>query len=120
MTEPLRHSVALMPWRSSAAFRRRKTTRMPYSRHVQLGMSGTWACPPGGLSTVRAIGAAVSQFSIAISGHTTRRASPGSLSGGRSTIALYSIRSLGSTAVLPVIGDIGADGDHEPNGRRGQ
>ena len=66
---------------------RQKPTRMPYSCHAQFGTSGSSGCPIGGGSTVRGIGRSMPQSSTFTMVHTTMRASPGSLSGGRSTIA---------------------------------
>lgn len=44
------------------------------------------ATPPGGLTTVRGIGASITQFSTLTHGHTTTLAPPGNGSGGRPVI----------------------------------
>ena len=77
-----------MPSRSKAALTRQNPTRMPYSCQLQLGMSGTNRVSPGGVSTARGIGLAVSQFSMLNTGQTTIRTPSGSVSGSRSTMAL--------------------------------
>src|SRR5688572_17606688 len=88
-TRALTESVALMSRLSSASFNRQKPTRLPYSCHAQCGRSGSWVTPVGGGSTCRGIARELSHTSALTIGQTTRRASPGSLSGGRSTIAEY-------------------------------
>ena len=54
---------------------------------LTLYTSGSSGTPVGAGSTWRAIGREISQTSRLTIGHSTRRAPPGSLSGGRSTIA---------------------------------
>ena len=87
VTAALIERVGVMPWRSRAAFRRQKPTRMPYSCQAQLGKSGTTPTPEGAGSTWRGIGRVISHTSRFTIGQTTSRAFPGSLSGARSTIA---------------------------------
>jgi hypothetical protein len=65
---------------------------MPYSCHAQCGRSGTCVTFVGGGSTCRGIGRLMSHTSTLTMGHTIIRASPGNLSGGRSTIAEYGRR----------------------------
>src|SRR5437867_5112893 len=69
---------------------------MPYSCHAQLGRSGCSGCPYGGGRTVRGMLRSIDHSSTLTMVHTARRASFGSLRGGRSTIAEYGTRSLGS------------------------
>ena len=65
---------------------RQKPTRLPYSCHAQLGMSGVGAPPAGGVSTVRGMVRSMSHSSTLTMVHTTMRAPPGSLSGLRSVM----------------------------------
>src|SRR3989442_2563875 len=69
---------------------------MPYSCHAQFGRSGCSGCPFGGGRTVRCTLRSMDHSSTVTMVHTARRASFGSLRGGRSTIAEYGTRSLGS------------------------
>ena len=85
--EALIEAVTRTSKRSSAALRRQKPTRMPYSCQAQLGTSGSPLAPAGVVMTWRGMRALKSQFSTLTTVETTTRASPGSLSGLRSTIA---------------------------------
>src|SRR5580692_3687512 len=69
---------------------------MPYSCQLQLGTSGSKGTPVGAGSTWRAIGLEMSQTSRLTMVQTIMRAPPGNFSGGRSTMAEYSVRSRGS------------------------
>src|SRR6185295_10382292 len=80
----------------STSTKRQKPTRMPYSCQAQLGRSGCSGCPYGGGSTVRGMLRSIDHSSTLTMVHTATRAPPGSLSGGRSTMAEYGTRSLGS------------------------
>src|SRR5437868_6552605 len=80
---------------SSASLSRQKPTRLPYSCHAQCGRSGSCVTPVGGGSTCRGIARELSHTSAFTIGQTMRRASPGSFSGGRSTIAEYWTRFSG-------------------------
>jgi len=66
---------------------------MPYSCHAQFGRSGNSGTPDGGGSTIRGIDRLISQFSTLTITQTARRAFPGSVSLGRSTMAEYGTRS---------------------------
>src|SRR5579862_9880033 len=74
---------------------------MPYSCQLQFGTSGNCVTPVGGARTCRAIGLPMSQTSRLTMLQKTTRAPPGSLSGGRSTIAEKSQRSRGSIGFAP-------------------
>src|SRR3954469_2090513 len=100
MTEPLMASVALISNFFSTSRKRQKPTRMPYSCQAQFGRSGWSGCPKGGGSTVRGIGRAMDHSSTFTMVQTATRAPPGSLSGGRSTIAEYGTRSAGVRGLL--------------------
>jgi hypothetical protein len=99
-TDPLIASVALTLNFFNTSTKRQKPTRMPYSCHAQLGRSGNSGCPAlplwGGGSTVRGMLRSIDHSSTLTMIHTAMRAPSGSLSGGRSTIAEYGMRSLGS------------------------
>src|SRR5438477_7068342 len=82
--------------RSNTSSIRQKPTRLPYSCHDQLGMSGIGDPPAGGVRTVRGIGSSGFHSSTLTITQTTRRATPGSFSGGRWVMAEYGIRSLGN------------------------
>src|SRR5262245_17277924 len=69
---------------------------MPYSCQAQFGRSGCSGCPYGGGSTVRGMLRSIDHSSTLTIVHTAMRASFGSLSGGRSTMAEYGTRSFGS------------------------
>ena len=97
-TRAFKETVGRMPAFSKAARMRQMPTRMPYSCQVQLGTSGTGATPPGGGETMRGMARAMSHSSILTTGQTTMRAPPGSLSGGRSTMAENGRRSFGRRA----------------------
>src|SRR5208282_6531528 len=71
---------------------------MPYSCQLQFGRSGTMGWPCGGEITMRAIGRSRFHSSSAKTGHSTKRAPPGSLRGGRAWIGEYSNRSCGCMA----------------------
>src|SRR4029077_11600407 len=79
---------------------------MPYSCQLQFGTSGRSGTPVGAGRTCRAIGLEMSQTSRLTMDHTTMRAPPGSLRGGRSTMAEYSQRSRGIIGGEPVMSDI--------------
>ena len=87
LTRALIDSGGRMASRLNRSKNRHTPTRMPYSCHDQFGTSGSNTCPVGAGNTWRAIGRAMSQTSRLTIGQTTIRASPGSFSGGRSTIA---------------------------------
>ncbi len=87
MAPPLIASTAGIPNRSKIFSIRQKPTRLPYSCHDQLGMSGIGDPPAGGVRTVRGIGSSGFHSSTLTITQTTRRASPGSFSGGRSVMA---------------------------------
>src|SRR5512145_2016828 len=89
-------SVALRPNFSSTSMKRQKPTRIPYSCQAQLGRSGSSGWPCGGESTMRGMARSIDHSSTLTMVHTATRASFGSLRGGRSTIAEYATRSLGS------------------------
>src|SRR3954470_19078047 len=95
MTDPLMARVAFNPNFSKAAKNRHTPTRIPYSCQAQLGRSGSSGCPKGGGSTVRGMARSIDHSSTFTIVHTATRAPPGSLSGGRSTMAEYGTRSLG-------------------------
>ena len=99
-TRALIETVGRMPRRSYSALKRQKPTRMPYSCQLQFGTSGRSTAPVGAGSTWRAIGLAMSQTSRLTMVQTTTRAPPGSLSGGRSTMAEKGTRSRGCMAGL--------------------
>src|SRR5690348_12505979 len=101
MAVPLMASAARISSRSSTSSMRQKPTRLPYSCHAQFGMSGIGEPPAGGVSTVRGIGWWMSHSSTLTIVQTARRAPPGSLSGGRSEIGEYWIRSVGSMEISP-------------------
>jgi len=63
-------------------------------------MSGIGDPPDGGVSTVRGIGSRGFHSSTFTMTHTARRAPPGNASRGRSVIAEYAQRSLGSIVSL--------------------
>ena len=73
-----------------------ETDRLPYSCQAQFGTSGLGVPPAGGVSTVRGIGCFGSHSSTLTMTHTASRASSGNLSGGRSAMAEYATRSVGS------------------------
>src|SRR6266850_5828708 len=101
MTLPLMASAARIWKRSNTSSIRQKPTRFPYSCHAQFGTSGIGAPPAGGVRTVRGMvsrGFHSSTFTIT---HTTRRAPLGSTSRGRSFIAEYEMRSVGSIVTSP-------------------
>src|SRR3954462_15258176 len=95
MTDPLIASVAFRENFSNAWKKRQTPTRIPYSCQAQLGRSGSSGCPYGGGSTVRGIARSIDHSSTLTMVHTATRAPPGSLSGGRSTMAEYGTRSFG-------------------------
>src|SRR4051812_36942576 len=95
MTDPLIASVAFSENFSNASKKRHTPTRIPYSCHAQLGRSGMSGWPKGGDSTVRGIARSIDHSSTLTMVQTATRAPPGSLSGGRSTMAEYGTRSLG-------------------------
>src|SRR2546423_2753899 len=86
-----RVALTLSLFRTS--MKRQKPTRMPYSCHAQFGRSGSSGWPNGGGNTVRGIGRSIDHSSTLTMVQHTTRASPGSLSCGRSTIAEYLTRS---------------------------
>src|SRR3989442_3292337 len=101
MTLPLMANAARIWKRSNTSSIRQKPTRFPYSCHAQFGISGIGAPPAGGVRTVRGMvsrGFHSSTFTIS---HTTRRAPFGSTSRGRSFIAEYDMRSVGSIVTSP-------------------
>src|SRR5579871_624707 len=69
---------------------------MPYSCQLQFGTSGSKGTPVGAGNTCRAMGLEMSQTSRLTMVQTIMRAPPGNFSGGRSTMAEYSVRSRGS------------------------
>src|ERR1700694_3968400 len=81
---------------SNTLTKRQKPTRLPYSCQAQLGTSGLGEPPAGGVITVRGIGCVASHSSTLTITQTARRPPLGSLSGARSVIAEYAMRSLGS------------------------
>ena len=80
-------SVGLMPRARNSSKNRHTPTRMPYSCQLQCGTSGRSDAPVGAGNTWRGIGRPMSQTSRLTIGHRTRRARPGSRSGGLSTMA---------------------------------
>ena len=78
---PLMQSAAGIDNSSNASTKRQNPTRLPYSCHAQLGMSGLGEPPAGGVRTVRGIGASGSHSSTLTITQTAMRAPPGSLSG---------------------------------------
>ena len=80
-------TVGLMRRLRNSFSNRQKPTRMPYSCQLQLGTSGSSTAPVGAGSTCRAMARAMSHTSRLTMVQTTTRARPGSLSGGRSTMA---------------------------------
>src|SRR5579875_176888 len=100
-TRALIATVGRIPSRPNNSKKRHTPTRMPYSCQAQFGTSGSKTCPVGAGRTCRAIGREISQNSRLTIVHTATRAPPGSLSGGRSTIAEYGARSRGITAAAP-------------------
>ena len=93
---PLMASVGTMRRDFNASNKRQKPTRMPYSCQAQLGKSGCIACPIGGDNTMRGIGRSWPQCSTFTITHTNMRPPSGTVSLGRSTIAEYGTRWLGS------------------------
>src|SRR5262249_36868642 len=85
---------------SKTLMRRQKPTRLPYSCQAQFGTSGVGEPPAGGLRTVRGIGCVGSHSSTATMTQTAIRPPSGSLSGGRSVIGEYPVRSVGSLGCL--------------------
>ena len=65
---PLIANTALIERRSSTSSNRQNPTRLPYSCHAQLGISGLGEPPAGGVSTVRGIGEALAQADKAVKG----------------------------------------------------
>src|SRR6516162_5906736 len=100
-TRALIDKVGRIPRRLNKSKKRQTPTRIPYSCQVQLGTSGSSGCPVGGGSTCRAIGREIDQYSRLTIVHTTTRAPPGNLSGGRSTIAENVLRLRG---IIPAPG----------------
>src|SRR5262249_32036650 len=78
-----------------------KPTRFPYSCHAQFGMSGSGEPPAGGVKTVRGMGSRGFHSSTLTMTHTIRRPPPGRDRQGRSLIAEYAVRSLGSIVTPP-------------------
>src|SRR5262249_47665186 len=98
--------MAIVGWifcRLNRSKNRHTPTRIPYSCQLQLGTSGRCVMPVGGASTCRAIGLPMSQTSRLTMVQNARRAPPGSLSVGRSTIAEYSARSRGKSGRLEIL-----------------
>src|SRR6516164_3493183 len=85
---------------SKTLMKRQKPTLLPYSCHAQFGTSGMGEPPAGGVRTVRGIGCVGSHSSTATMTQTAMRLPSGSLSGGRSVIGEYSMRSVGSIGCL--------------------
>src|SRR5271167_2802138 len=94
-TRALIDRVGRIESRANNSKKRHTPTRMPYSCHAQLGTSGSSTWPVGAGSTCRAIGREIDQNSRLTIVHTTIRAWPGNLSGGRSTIAEKALRLRG-------------------------
>src|SRR5215831_13919082 len=86
---------------SKTLMKRQKPTLLPYSCHAQFGTSGMGDPPAGGVRTVRGIGSVGSHSSTATMTQTATRLPSGSLSGGRSVMGEYSMRSVGSHGCLP-------------------
>jgi hypothetical protein len=84
---------------SKTLIKRQKPTLLPYSCHAQFGTSGMGNPPAGGVRTVRGIGW-VGSHSSATMTQTAMRLPSGNLSGGRSVIGEYSMRSVGSHGCL--------------------
>src|ERR1700730_7535206 len=95
MAEPLMARTARILKLSSTSTKRQKPTRLPYSCHAQLGMSGLTELPAGGGRTVRGIGSRGFHSSTLTTTQTARRAPPGSVRRGRSVMAEEGIRSVG-------------------------
>src|SRR5271170_8529508 len=100
-TRALIDRVGRMPRRRNRSKKRQTPTRIQYSCHAQLGTSGNNTWPVGAGSTCRAIGREIDQYSRLTMVHTTSRARPGNLSGGRSTIAEKVLRLRG---IMPAPG----------------
>src|SRR6476620_10479836 len=96
MAQPLIASTPGILNSSNTLTKRQKPTRLPYSCQHQFGMSGVGAPPAGGVSTVRGMVSFGSHSSTLTITHTAMRAPPGSFSGGRSVMAEYAMRSVGS------------------------
>src|SRR5215469_2976893 len=96
-------SVGWIFCRLNKSKNRHTPTRIPYSCQLQLGTSGRCVMPVGGASTCRAIGLPMSQTSRLMMVQNIRRAPPGSLSAGRSTIAEYWARSRGRSGRLEIL-----------------
>src|SRR5690606_16619386 len=93
--------VGLMPRFWKASSRRQKPTRMPYSCHVQLGMSGTSEdIPPGGGEAWRGMHRSISHSSILTTGQMISRVPSSVRSGGRSKGELYGTRWRGCMKTL--------------------
>src|SRR5437899_6205686 len=86
--------------RSNTSSIRQKPPRFPHPCHAQFGTSGIGAPPAGGVRTVRGMVSRGFHFSTFTITHTARRAPPGNVSRGRSFMAEYGIRSVGSIVTL--------------------
>src|SRR6185369_10164492 len=86
--------------RSNTSSMRQNPTLLPYSCQAQFGMSGIGDPPAGGVSTVRGIVSSGFHSSTFTMTQTTSRAPPGNARRGRSLIAEYAQRSVGSTSRL--------------------
>ncbi len=125
---PLIARVGAMPCRSSAAFRRQKPTRMPYSCQAQLGRSGVTAAPCGADSTWRGMVRSMSHRSMFTTRKTATRlppgqGQPGAVDGGLVVEALEGSEGFGHARMMTGGGvwfkRIGAAGaPDEPRSRR--
>ncbi len=79
--------VGRIPRRVNASRKRQKPTRIPYSCHAQLGMSGSRLAAVGGTRICRGIGWSISQCSTLTTGQTATDLPPGSVRRGRSMAA---------------------------------
>src|SRR5213593_1317117 len=100
IAEPLIARTARIPNRSRTSSILQKPTRLPYSCHAQLGISGSGDPPAGGVKTVRGIGSRGFHSSTLIMTQTTRWLFAGKAMRGRSLMAEYSRRSIGNIGVL--------------------
>src|SRR6058998_636664 len=100
IAEPLIARTARMRNRSRTSNILQKPTRLPYSCHAQLGISGSGDPPAGGGRTVRGMVSRGFHSSTLIMTQTTSRPLAGNARRGRSLMAEYSRRSIGNIGVL--------------------